>query len=129
LRFVSVREPRGRGVADDCYYRRKLEREELIQQRSVPHTILRAIQFHELVGSVLTTLGRAPDFGGPEVLTLRQVLELWPGRVGTLPVPTIGRVLRGFCAGLNTTPDHPNGVQTRRRRGRPNLHPRARRPQ
>jgi uncharacterized protein YbjT (DUF2867 family) len=129
------------------YYRRKLECERLIDQSSVPHTILRATQFHELVDSVLTTLGRwplaplplnakgqlvaaadvaarcvellegeplgrAPDFGGPEVLTLRQVLELWPGRVRTLPLPTMGRVLRGFRAGLNTTPDHPNGVQT-----------------
>jgi uncharacterized protein YbjT (DUF2867 family) len=129
------------------YYRRKLECERIIEQSSVPHTILRATQFHELIDWVLTTLGRwplaplplsakgqpvgaadvaarcaelleaeplgrAPDFGGPEVLTLRQVIELWPGRIRALPLPTIGRVLRGFRAGLNTTPDHADGIQT-----------------
>jgi uncharacterized protein YbjT (DUF2867 family) len=129
------------------YYRRKLECEQIIEQSSVPHTILRATQFHELVDWILTTLGRwplaplplsakgqpvaaadvaarcaklvegeplgrAPDFGGPEVLTLREVLETWPGRVRALPLPTVGRVLRGFRAGLNTTREHPHGVQT-----------------
>jgi uncharacterized protein YbjT (DUF2867 family) len=129
------------------YYRRKLECERLIEQSGVPHTILRATQFHELIDWALTALGRwplaplpldaigqpvgaadvaarcaellegkplgrAPDFGGPEVLTMRQVLELWPGRIRALPLPTVGRVLRGFRAGLNTTPEHTDGIQT-----------------
>jgi uncharacterized protein YbjT (DUF2867 family) len=54
-------------------------------------------------------LGRAPDFGGPEVLTLRQ---LRPGRLRVLPLLSIGRVLRGYRAGLNKTPEHADGVQT-----------------
>jgi hypothetical protein len=45
-------------------------------------------------------------------LTLHQVLALWPGRVCTLPLPMLGRILRGFRAGLNTTPEHADGVQT-----------------
>jgi uncharacterized protein YbjT (DUF2867 family) len=129
------------------YYRRKLECERIIEQSGVPHTIVRATQFHELIAWVLKTLGRwplvpvplgargqpvaaaevaarcaellegeplgrAPDLGGPEVLTLRQVIEPWPGRVRAVPPPTIGRVLRGLCAGLSTTPEHAEGVQT-----------------
>ena len=129
------------------YYRRKLECEQIIERSSVPHTILRATQFHELLDAVLTALGRwplaplplsakgqpvgaadvaarcaelldteplgrAPNFGGPEVLTLRRVIEVWPARVRALPLPAIGRVLRGFRAGLNTTPEHADGSQT-----------------
>ena len=129
------------------YYRRKLECERLIEPSGVPHTILRATQFHELVDGALTwlarwplvplpldakgqavaaaevavrcadlleraPLGRAPDFGGPEVSTLREAIELWPGRVRAVPLPMVGRVLRGFRAGLNTTPEHADGRQT-----------------
>jgi uncharacterized protein YbjT (DUF2867 family) len=42
------------------YYRRKLECERLIEQSGVPHTILRATQFHELIDWALTALGRWP---------------------------------------------------------------------
>jgi uncharacterized protein YbjT (DUF2867 family) len=129
------------------YYRRKLECEQIIEQSGVPHTILRATQFHELVDGALTVLGRwplaplpltakgqpvgaadvaarcaelldgeplgrAPDFGGPEILTLREMIELWPGRIRPLALPAVGRVLRGFRAGLNTTPGHADGTQT-----------------
>lgn len=129
------------------YYRRKLECERIVEQSDVPHTILRATQFHELIDWVFTNLGRwplvplptsakaqpvaaaevaarcadllegeplgrAPDFGGPEVLTVPQMLDLWPPRIRVLPLPTIGRVLKAFRAGLNTTPEHADGVQT-----------------
>lgn len=129
------------------YYRRKLECENMIEQSGVPHTVLRATQFHQLLDLVLTSVGRWPivplplsakaqpvaaaevaarcadllererggraaDFGGPEILTLREVIEFWPWRVRALPLPTIGRTLRGFRAGLNTTPEHADGVQT-----------------
>jgi uncharacterized protein YbjT (DUF2867 family) len=57
-------------------------------------------------------LGRAPDFGGPEFLTVPQLLEPWPRRIRVLPIPAVGRVLRGFRAGLNTTPEHADGVLT-----------------
>jgi uncharacterized protein YbjT (DUF2867 family) len=56
--------------------------------------------------------GRVPDFGGPEILTLREVLEAWPGRVRALPLPAVGRVLRGFGEGRNTTPEHAQGRLT-----------------
>jgi uncharacterized protein YbjT (DUF2867 family) len=129
------------------YYRRKLECERMIEQSGVPHTILRATQFHELLDGVFTALGRWPvaplplsakgqpvgaadvaarcadlleaepvgraaDFGGPEVLTVRELIDAWPGRIRALGLPTIGRVLRGFRAGLNTTPQHADGSQT-----------------
>ncbi len=56
--------------------------------------------------------GRAADFGGPEILTLREVLDVWPGRVRALPLPTVGRLLRGFHGGRNTTPEHAEGRLT-----------------
>lgn len=56
--------------------------------------------------------GRAPDFGGPEILTLREAIELWPARIRAAPLPPAGRVLRAFAAGLNTTLEEPRGVQT-----------------
>ncbi|MBF6163546.1 NAD(P)H-binding protein [Streptomyces gardneri] len=133
------------------YYRNKVTCERAIIDSGVPHTILRATQFHELLGAVLQTvegwpvaplpssfrfqpvaaadvagriaelaesgpLGRAPDFGGPEVLTMAQLAQVWrdarrrPRRIVALPVP--GRVGRAFRAGVNTCPDHPDGEQT-----------------
>jgi uncharacterized protein YbjT (DUF2867 family) len=56
------------------------------------------------------------DFGGPEVLTLGQMAELWrtergrPRRVMRLPVP--GRVGRAFREGRNTCPENAEGIQT-----------------
>jgi uncharacterized protein YbjT (DUF2867 family) len=42
------------------YYRRKLTCELEIERSAVPHTILRATQFHELLGMVLRALERLP---------------------------------------------------------------------
>lgn len=62
------------------------------------------------------SLGRAPDLGGPEVLDLGDMAAAWKARFGRprsfvrLPVP--GAVGRGFREGLNTCPDHRDGVQT-----------------
>ena len=133
------------------YYRRKLACEREIAASSVPHTIFRATQFHELLAWALQSvgrlpvvplplewrfqsvaaaeaasravellegdpLGRAPDFGGPEVLTVREILTAWrtrharPSRVANLRLP--GKVYRGFRAGMNTCPDHRDGHQT-----------------
>ena len=133
------------------YYRRKLACEREIAASSVPHTILRATQFHELLAWALQSvgrlpvvplplewrfqsvaaveaaaravelldgepLGRAPDFGGPEVLTAREILAAWrarharPSRVVNLRLP--GKVNRGFREGRNTCPDHRDGRQT-----------------
>ncbi|MBF6174046.1 SDR family oxidoreductase [Nocardia blacklockiae] len=133
------------------YYRNKLACEELVAGSTVPHTILRATQFHDLVAAVLGVvqrlpvaplpldfrfqpvatedvavrvadlvegepLGRAPDFGGPEVLTLAQLAEVWRARRGgprrTVRIPLPGKVAHGFRAGYNTCPDHADGSQT-----------------
>jgi len=134
-----------------AYYRKKLECEQLIEESGVPHTILRATQFHDLVAQALHSverlpvtplpldfrfqtvstpdvaariadlivgqpLGRAPDFGGPEVLTLGEMTETWrsarsaPRRPVRIPLP--GTVAGDFRQGLNTCPSHRDGTQT-----------------
>jgi uncharacterized protein YbjT (DUF2867 family) len=56
------------------------------------------------------------DFGGPEVLTLGQMAELWrtergrPRKLVRLPVP--GKLGRAFREGRNTCPEHAEGIQT-----------------
>ncbi|WP_025348586.1 SDR family oxidoreductase [Nocardia nova] len=133
------------------YYRNKLACERLITESNVPHTILRATQFHDLVAAVLSgvqrlpiaplprdfrfqpvdtadvatrladlaegePLGRAADFGGPQVATLGELAEVWrqyrggPKRV--LPLPLPGRIARAFRAGANTCPEHADGTRT-----------------
>jgi uncharacterized protein YbjT (DUF2867 family) len=133
------------------YYRRKLACEREIAASAVPHTVLRATQFHEFLaywlklGGWLPVVplplewrfqsvaasevaaravelldgepaGRAADFGGPEVLTVREMLRTWrdrrsrPRRVVNLRLP--GKVYRGVRDGLLTCPDHRDGRQT-----------------
>lgn len=61
-------------------------------------------------------VGRADDFGGPEVLTLADMADRWKAQGGRarrlvrLPVP--GQVGTAFRLGRNTAPDHRDGVQT-----------------
>jgi len=133
------------------YYRRKLECEQVIASSRIPYTILRATQFHELIGWLLRASERLPlavlplDFrfqtiaaaevaeraaglavsqpagtivniGGPEVLTLGQMAELWrtergrPRRMVRLPLA--GRLARAFREGRNTCPEQAEGTQT-----------------
>jgi uncharacterized protein YbjT (DUF2867 family) len=60
-------------------------------------------------------LARAPDFGGPEVLTVRAIVDTWrthrgrPRRIVRVRVP--GRIARAFREGRNTCPDHAEGRQ------------------
>jgi uncharacterized protein YbjT (DUF2867 family) len=61
-------------------------------------------------------LGRAADFGGPQVLTGRQITHAWLKRHNW---PRIvfgarwpGAVYRAFAEGRNTCPDHADGRQT-----------------
>jgi uncharacterized protein YbjT (DUF2867 family) len=60
--------------------------------------------------------GRADDFGGPEVLTLDDMVHEWrahrgrPRRLVRLPIG--GKVGAGFRLGRNTAPDHRDGLQT-----------------
>jgi hypothetical protein len=53
--------------------------------------------------------GRAPDFGGPEIRTVRELLDLWPGRMRLVPPPIVGRLLHAPAEGRNTTPGHADG--------------------
>jgi len=134
-----------------AYYRHKLACEQSIASSGVPYTILRATQFHELIGWLMRAAERLPvaplpldfrfqtvaadevaartaemthgdprreivDFGGPEVLTLGQMAELWrtergrPRRLARLPAP--GSTARAFREGRNTCPEHAEGTQT-----------------
>jgi uncharacterized protein YbjT (DUF2867 family) len=60
--------------------------------------------------------GGLVEFGGPEVLTGRQIVDVWRTRRGrprvVVPLPLFGASGRGFRAGLNTTPEHAGGRQT-----------------
>ena len=133
------------------YYQRKLACEQTIEASSVPHTTLRATQFHELIDKTLRVvsrwpvallplsfrfqsvaatevaaraaelldaepLGRAPDFGGPQVLTGRQIVADWRAARGrpraVIGVRLPGEVARAFTQGRNTCPDHADGRQT-----------------
>lgn len=61
-------------------------------------------------------VGRAEDFGGPQVLEVRRAVELWrrrhhrPRAVLNIRVP--GRTSRALRQGLNTTAQHAAGRQT-----------------
>jgi uncharacterized protein YbjT (DUF2867 family) len=61
-------------------------------------------------------LGRAPDFGGPQVLTVRVMAQIWRARHGRprvlLSVRFPGKVYRGFAAGAHTCPEHADGRQS-----------------
>ncbi len=133
------------------YYRNKLACERLITDSGVPHTILRATQFHDLLAAVLSgvqrlpvaplpadfrfqpvdtadvatriadlaegePLGRAADFGGPQVATLAELADVWKqyrgGPKHVLRVPLPGRIARAFRAGANTCPKHAEGTRT-----------------
>jgi uncharacterized protein YbjT (DUF2867 family) len=133
------------------YYRRKLRCENLVSDSSLPSTILRATQFHELAAMAFGALerspvaplpsgfclqpvaarevaervvdlvcgspvGRADDFGGPEVLSLAAMAGAWrvrrgrPRRFVSIPLP--GSTARAFRKGLNTCPLQAEGRQT-----------------
>jgi hypothetical protein len=54
------------------------------------------------------------EFGGPEVLTVREAVDTWRDLRGTLrvlPLPHTGKVAASFRGGLNTT-DRAEGRQT-----------------
>jgi len=58
--------------------------------------------------------GRAADFGGPHILSLREMARMWMDVKGVrktmIPVPIPGRVAAGFRAGRNTTPHGVRGA-------------------
>jgi hypothetical protein len=73
-----------------------------------------AARIAELIESEPTR--RAPDFGGPQVLTGWQIAGTWRARHGwprlALNVRLPGRTYRAFADGLNTCPEHTDGRQT-----------------
>lgn len=132
------------------YYQRKLACEQRIVSSGNPYTILRATQFHELIGFLLRGVERLPvaplpldfrfqtiaaadvaervaqlikgeptgrivNFGGPEVLSLEQMAEVWKAERGRprrlVPLPLPGAVARAFREGRNTCPEQATGRQ------------------
>ncbi|GAA4003236.1 NAD(P)H-binding protein [Allokutzneria multivorans] len=127
------------------YYNGKLASEELV--RAVPHTILRATQFHDLLRKIFSVLaklpvvfvpdvrfqpvdvrdvavrlvelamgpplGRAADFGGPEV---RDAVDLarshFGGKRRIVPIRLPGKAFRALREGFNLTPEHADGKIT-----------------
>ncbi|MBT2642842.1 SDR family oxidoreductase [Bacillus sp. ISL-41] len=123
------------------YYKQKYEAEELLKNSSIPHTIVRATQFHNFVEDLFIskplfkryivpgnfkfqsvdvsefashliglvekdTQGRADDFGGPEIMTLKEMVELKikknneSNRVLSIPFP--GKLYQSISEGRNT---------------------------
>jgi uncharacterized protein YbjT (DUF2867 family) len=141
------------GVADIPlpYYLGKLEAEQVVVDSGIPHSILRATQFHSFVDGLFraqqrilpVTLvpgfsfqpiaveevaervaglatadpsGRAPDIGGPEVLSGRELALRWKAASGSrrplAPLRIPGRTAAGFAAGHNLVPGPPFGRAT-----------------
>lgn len=131
------------------YYKGKLGAEEVVS--TVPHTILRATQFHDLVRTLLAATaklplmavpairaqpvdvrdvathltelaqgpprGRVPDFGGPEVHTVRELadeyLRATNRRRVQVPIRFPGKAFRAFREGANLVPPgNPTGTIT-----------------
>jgi uncharacterized protein YbjT (DUF2867 family) len=123
------------------YYKHKYQAEELLKNSSVPHTIIRATQFHSFIENLLLSKpflkkyfvpgnfrfqsvdvvdfaihlikmiddgpqGIADDFGGPEILTLREMADLKikvnneSNNVVNLSFP--GKLFKSFLEGKNT---------------------------
>jgi uncharacterized protein YbjT (DUF2867 family) len=141
------------GVADIplAYYLGKLEAEQVIIDSGIPHSILRATQFHSFVDGLFAAqrrflpvtlvpafsfqpiavdevaarlvelamadpAGRAPDIGGPQVLTGHELATRWKNATGShrplTPLRIPGRTAAAFAAGHNLVPGPPFGKVT-----------------
>lgn len=60
--------------------------------------------------------GRLPDMGGPEVLTMKEMIQRWLAAQGKqrilVPLPLFGEAMRRVRNGVHLTPDHAVGVST-----------------
>lgn len=133
------------------YYKLKYEAEDLLKNSSIPHTIVRATQFHNfvensflskplfkryiipgnikfqsvdvsefanhLIGLVdVGPKGRTDDFGGPDIMTLREMAELKirinneTNKVQTYSIP--GELYKSFKDGKNTNDNQKMGKIT-----------------
>ncbi|MEH7118338.1 SDR family oxidoreductase [Neobacillus vireti] len=125
------------------YYQQKYEAEDLLKNSPIPHTIVRATQFHHFIENLFLSKplfnryivpgnikfqsvdvsefanhliglvekdpqGRADDFAGPDIMTLREMAELKisinnePNKVISISLP--GKLYKSFTAGKNTNP-------------------------
>ncbi|ULT59635.1 NAD(P)H-binding protein [Neobacillus drentensis] len=125
------------------YYQQKYKAENLLKNSSIPHTIVRATQFHHFVEKIFISKplfkryivpgnipfqsvdvsefanhliglvekdpqGRAEDFAGPDIMTLREMAELKininhePNKVLNISLP--GKLYKSFSDGKNTNP-------------------------
>lgn len=125
------------------YYKQKYEAENLLKNSSIPHTIVRATQFHHFVDHLFLSKplfkryivpgnfkcqsvevsefashlidlvekepqGRAADFGGPAIMTVREMAELKikinneTNKIVSLSFP--GKLYKSFADGKNTNP-------------------------
>jgi uncharacterized protein YbjT (DUF2867 family) len=141
------------GVAEIplAYYLGKLEAEQVIIDAEIPHSIVRATQFHSFVVRLFTAqrrilpvtlfpafsfqpigvdevaarlvelatadpAGRAPDIGGPQVLTGHELALRWKAATGSrrplAPRRIPGRMGAAFAAGHNLVPGPPFGTDT-----------------
>ena len=78
--------------------------------------LVAAQEVAERAGELLTgtPTGAVVEFGGPEVLTVREAVDTWRDLRGTLrvlPLPYPGKLAAAFRGGLNTT-DRAEGRQT-----------------
>ncbi|WP_075618472.1 SDR family oxidoreductase [Paenisporosarcina indica] len=133
------------------YYKLKYEAEDLLKNSSIPHTIVRATQFHNFVEKSFLSKplfkryivpgnmkfqsvdvsefanhliglvdkgpqGRTDDFGGPDILTLREMAELKirinneTNKVQTFSLP--GELYKSFKNGKNTNDNQKMGKIT-----------------
>jgi uncharacterized protein YbjT (DUF2867 family) len=73
-----------------------------------------ADRFAELVDG--SPVGRAEDIGGPEVLSIDELLGTWADVFGARPrcftLPATGKAFRDFGKGIQTAPDHKVGTIT-----------------
>jgi uncharacterized protein YbjT (DUF2867 family) len=123
------------------YYKQKYEAEDLLKNSTIPHTIVRATQFHHFVENLFLSKplfkryivpgnfkcqsvdvsefanyliglvekdpqGRTDDFGGPDIMTLREMAELKikinneTNKVLSISLP--GKLYKSFSDGKNT---------------------------
>lgn len=133
------------------YYKYKYQAEELLKNSTVPHTIIRATQFHSFIENLLLSKplfkryivpgnikfqtvdaseyathliqligdvpkGKTDDFGGPEILTLREMAEIKIkvnnelNKVANLSFP--GKLYKAFLKGKNTNEHQKSGKIT-----------------
>ena len=69
---------------DSAYYAGKVRQEQLVQNGSVPWTILRATQFHEFAGQLLDRAG-GPVVAVPRMRISRSLHGRWPSSSSGLP--------------------------------------------